>query len=247
MRKLLATLLAWTCAIVATAQPAPTYQLPRFPEGELALDVYINKHKSYPDKVTNQSISGNVTVNFTVEANGSLTYIHVTEGITPSFDSLAVKLVREMPHWQPGTKDGIPTRMGQTVTIPFVPMATSSYTPSTTYSSSETSSADKVYDIVEQQPQFPGGPVAMMRFIRENLKYPENARDARIDARVTVQFVVEKDGSVSDVHVLTGTDPMLDNEAIRLVKSMPRWTPGKQYGKTVRTNYRVPVLFRLAN
>ena len=246
MRKLFTTLFAWTCAIIAAAQPAPVFQQPQFPGGKQALDAYINSHRSYPTQVTNLSISGNVTVNFTVEADGKLTYIKVTEGIAPSFDSLAVKLVREMPSWQPGKKDGTPTRMGQTVTIPFSPVTSNSYTPTATYSNDQTSPSDKVYDIVEQQPRFPGGPTAMMRFISENLKYPQNAIDAHIAGRVTVQFVVEKDGSVSNVEVLTGGDPMLDNEAIRLVKSMPRWTPGKQYGMTVRTKYRVPVLFRLS-
>lgn len=104
---------------------------------------------------------------------------------------------------------------------------------------------DKVFDIVEQQPLFPGGPTALMKYLSENTKYPVVAQENGVQGRVTVQFVVEKDGSVSDVHVLRGVDPSLDKEAVRVVKSMPRWTPGKQNGITVRVNYRVPVLFRL--
>lgn len=104
---------------------------------------------------------------------------------------------------------------------------------------------DKVFDIVEQQPLFPGGPAALMKYLSENTKYPVVAQENGVQGRVTVQFVVEKDGSISDVHVLRGVDPSLDKEAVRVVKSMPRWTPGKQNGITVRVNYRVPVLFRL--
>ena len=104
---------------------------------------------------------------------------------------------------------------------------------------------DKVYDIVEQQPLFPGGPAALMKFLCENTRYPETAQEAQVQGRVTVQFVVEKDGSLSDVRVLKRVDPSLDLEAIRVVKAMPRWTPGKQNGATVRVRYRVPVLFRL--
>ena len=104
---------------------------------------------------------------------------------------------------------------------------------------------NKVFDIVEQQPLFPGGPAALMKYLSENTKYPVVAQENGIQGRVTVQFVVEKDGSISDVHVLRGVDPSLDKEAVRVVKSMPRWTPGKQNGITVRVNYRVPVLFRL--
>ena len=104
---------------------------------------------------------------------------------------------------------------------------------------------NKVFEIVEQQPLFPGGPAALMKYLSENTKYPVVAQENGVQGRVTVQFVVEKDGSISDVHVLRGVDPSLDKEAVRVVKSMPRWTPGKQNGITVRVNYRVPVLFRL--
>lgn len=104
---------------------------------------------------------------------------------------------------------------------------------------------NKVFDIVEQQPMFPGGPAALMKYLSENTKYPVVAQENGVQGRVTVQFVVEKDGSISDVHVLRGVDPSLDKEAVRVVKSLPRWTPGKQNGITVRVNYRVPVLFRL--
>lgn len=104
---------------------------------------------------------------------------------------------------------------------------------------------NKVFDIVEQQPLFPGGPAALMKYLSENTKYPVVAQENGVQGRVTVQFVVEKDGSISDVHVLRGVDPSLDKEAVRVVKSMPRWTPGKQNGISVRVNYRVPVLFRL--
>lgn len=104
---------------------------------------------------------------------------------------------------------------------------------------------NKVFDIVEQQPLFPGGPTALMKYLSENTKYPVVAQENGVQGRVTVQFVVEKDGSISDVHVLRGVDPSLDKEAVRVVKSMPRWTPGKQNGSAVRVKYQVPVTFRL--
>lgn len=104
---------------------------------------------------------------------------------------------------------------------------------------------NKVFDFVQQQPMFPGGQTALMKYLSEHTKYPVVAQENGVQGRVTVQFVVEKDGSISDVHVLRGVDPSLDKEAVRVVKSMPRWTPGKQNGINVRVNYRVPVLFRL--
>lgn len=103
----------------------------------------------------------------------------------------------------------------------------------------------KVFDIVEQMPMYPGGPTAMMKFLSENIHYPVVAQENGVQGRVTVAFVVERDGSITDVHVARGVDPSLDKEAVRVVKSMPKWQPGKQNGSTVRVKYNVPVLFRL--
>lgn len=103
----------------------------------------------------------------------------------------------------------------------------------------------KIFIIVEQMPSFPGGDAALMDYIRENINYPKSAAENCVQGRVIVQFVVEKDGTISDANVLRSVDPSLDREAIRLVRSMPRWTPGKQDGQAVRVRYQVPVNFRL--
>ena len=100
--------------------------------------------------------------------------------------------------------------------------------------------ATKVFDVVEEMPSFPGGQGALMQYLASNIKYPVVAQD-----RVIVSFVVERDGSISDVKVARSVDPSLDREAQRVVKSMPRWSPGKQNGSTVRVKYTVPVVFRL--
>ena len=103
----------------------------------------------------------------------------------------------------------------------------------------------KVFDVVEQMPSFPGGPAALMQYLSSHVKYPVVAEENGIQGRVTVQFVVEKDGSVSDVKTMKSVDPSLDKEAERVVKSMPKWIPGKQNGSAVRVKYFVPVVFRL--
>lgn len=104
---------------------------------------------------------------------------------------------------------------------------------------------NKVFDVVEQQPQFPGGMGALNQWLGSNIKYPAMAAENGIEGRVTVQFVVERDGSVSGVHVVRGVDPSLDKEATRVVAQMPKWIPGKQNGSAVRVKYTVPVTFRL--
>lgn len=103
----------------------------------------------------------------------------------------------------------------------------------------------KCYDVVEEMPSFPGGQGALMYFISSNLAYPATARESIIQGRVIVGFVVERDGSISNVKVSRSVDPALDKEAMRVVKSMPKWKPGKQNGSAVRVKYTVPVIFRL--
>lgn len=104
---------------------------------------------------------------------------------------------------------------------------------------------NKVFDMVEEMPSFPGGQAALMQFLLSNTHYPAVAQENGVQGRVTVSFVVEKDGSITDVQVARSADPSLDKEAIRVVKSMPRWTPGRQNGSTVRVKFNVPVTFKL--
>ena len=104
---------------------------------------------------------------------------------------------------------------------------------------------EKVFDMVEQMPQFPGGQAEMMQFISKNMKYPTIAQENGTQGRVTCQFVVGADGKVRDVKVLRGVDPYLDKEAVRVIMSMPKWIPGKQNGKAVSVKYTIPVMFRL--
>ncbi len=104
---------------------------------------------------------------------------------------------------------------------------------------------NKVFDVVEQMPSFPGGPSALMQYLSSNIKYPVVAQENGVQGRVVVSFVVERDGSITDVQVARSVDPSLDREAQRVVRSMPKWIPGKQNGQAVRVKYNVPVAFRL--
>lgn len=103
----------------------------------------------------------------------------------------------------------------------------------------------KVFDVVEVMPQFPGGPSALFEYLSKNIKYPVVAEENGVQGRVIVTFVVERDGSITDVQVVKSVDPSLDKEAKRVVSSMPNWIPGKQNGSAVRVKYTVPVTFKL--
>lgn len=103
----------------------------------------------------------------------------------------------------------------------------------------------RVYDVVEQMPSFPGGISGLRTYLNQNIRYPAEAQENCVQGRVVVSFVVGKDGHISDVTVLRSVDPSLDKEAVRVIRNMPRWTPGKQGGEPVKVRYNVPVSFRL--
>ena len=105
--------------------------------------------------------------------------------------------------------------------------------------------ADKVFDVVEQMPSFPGGDAALMTFLSTNVHYPVVAEENGIQGKVILTFVIERDGSISDVEVVKSVDPSLDKEAVRVIESMPRWKAGTQNGEPVRVKYTMPVTFRL--
>lgn len=104
---------------------------------------------------------------------------------------------------------------------------------------------DVIFVVVESMPSFPGGDAALFKYLSDNIKYPVIAQESGIQGRVICQFVVNRDGSIVDIEVVRSVDKSLDAEAVRVIKSMPKWTPGKQRGKTVRVKYTLPVNFRL--
>ena len=124
----------------------------------------------------------------------------------------------------------------QAVEIKYVPVAVEEEEPE----------ESTIFEVVEQMPEFPnGGMAGLMQYLSKNIKYPTIAQENGTQGRVTVQFVVNRDGSIVDAKVLRGVDPYLDKEAIRVISSMPKWKPGMQRGKAVRVKYTVPVMFRL--
>ena len=115
----------------------------------------------------------------------------------------------------------------------------------TTQTQKDTTTDDKVYDVCEQMPTYKGGEEAMMRFISEVTRYPQRAQEFGIQGCVVVGFIVEKDGSLSNFKFIQRVDPELDDEALKTVKVMPKWNPGKHNGQNVRVRHSVPVGFKL--
>ncbi len=109
----------------------------------------------------------------------------------------------------------------------------------------DTTTDDKVYDVCEQMPTYEGGDAALLKYLTDSVKYPELAKKHGVQGRVVIGFIVEKDGSLTDIKVLRSVDITLDAEALRVVKGMPKWIPGCHDGQLVRVEYNVPVSFRL--
>lgn len=106
---------------------------------------------------------------------------------------------------------------------------------------------DQIFEVVEKEAQYPGGPEAMLKYLHQNVEYPAIAQENGIQGRVYIEFVVEKDGTPTQFKILKGVDPALDKEALRVAKTMKKWIPGEQQGKKVRSKFKLPVLFRLNN
>lgn len=109
----------------------------------------------------------------------------------------------------------------------------------------EEEETEQIFMIVEDMPEFPGGEIALRKYIAENIRYPEMAKENDIQGTVYVRFVVTKSGSIGRIEILRGVDPLLDKEAIRVVKTLPKWKPGKQRGKSVNVSYSMPIKFQL--
>lgn len=216
-------------------------QSPEFPGGFEALEQWKKQHIIYPEQAIQSGTEGQVVVRFIIRETGEVTDAEILRSIDPALDKEALRLVNSMPKWMPGKQDGkaVSVRWDEPVTF-TLPTAENNVVME-----SETKEDNKVYDVVEQQPSFPDGQGALMQWLIDNIKYPVIAAENGIEGRVMVQFIVNKNGDLSDVRVARGVDPSLDKEALRLISIMPKWIPGKQNGKIINVRYTLPITFKL--
>lgn len=203
------------------------------------------KDESYVKRITELGLKYNLMTNYT-------SFIAIDEQIVnKDGETTTVKQPVPMPEgvsdyavgYDPGELSGgnFNLMISEDASIEAVEM----YLPVPIMEEDEAEPDNAVFMVVETMPEFPGGTTAMLEFIVNNLKYPVEAEENGIQGRVTLSFIVDTDGSITDVEVVRGIDPSLDAEAIRIIKSMPKWKPGMQRGKAVRVKYTVPVNFRL--
>ena len=231
-------------------------QMPQYPGGEQALMKYAADNIKYPQEAKDKNISGRVFVSFVIEKDGSVSNVKVVRGIGGGCDEEAVRVIKGMPKWKPGMQKGKPVRVSYQIPIFFkLDNAQKTQDQDPKREKQMVGEVEKVvpfgpdkngvYQIVEEMPQYPGGEAAMMDYVAKNVVYPKDAQEKEISGRVFVGFVVEKDGSIGEVKLLRGIGGGCDEEAVRVVKGMPKWKPGKQEGKPVRVSYQMPINFKL--
>ena len=218
-------------------------EMPQFPGGEQAMMNYIAENVKYPEDAKDKNQSGRVMISFVVEKDGRVNDVKVLKGVCESIDNEAVRVVKAMPKWKPGKQKGKPVRVSYCLPISF--KLSDGATENPVKKSDMKSDNNDVYQTVEEMPEFPGGIEAMFDYVAKSVVYPQEAMDKEISGRVFVGFVVEKDGSISNVQVLRGIGGGCDEEAVRVVKAMPKWKPGKDKGQPVRVSFTMPFVFKL--
>lgn len=195
--------------------------LPEFKGGEEMLLKYISDGVSGFDPREIDTISDSrVIVYFVIEIDGRVSNVVVKDSVPKIFKEKAIEIVQKMPNWIPGKIENTIVRTLMMVSVDF-----------------------NVYQVVEEQPEFPGGMNQLYEYLKRNVKYPKYAKENGIQGRVFVNFIVEGDGSITNAKVLRGVHPSLNSEALRVVNNMPKWKPGLQKGNPIRVSFNLPIKF----
>ncbi|GAB3689335.1 M56 family metallopeptidase [Spirosoma flavus] len=235
-----------------------------FPTGIPGLMQYVAHELRYPAKAKAAGVEGNVFVEFVVLPTGEIGTATIKKGIGSGCDEEALRIVRQMPRWLPAQQNGKPVatqfvlpiqfalekpedkRTGQASPNVLNEVHVIAFEPSNKPSASAVAPPqDEVFTVVEKQPEFPGGMKALGQYLAQNLRYPKEAREKRVQGRVFVRFIVSSDGKIRDVTILKGIGSGCDEEAVRVVSQMPAWKPGRQQGKAVNVQYNLPINFSL--
>lgn len=231
--------------------------MPEFPGGEEALRKFIAENVKYPIIAAEQGIQGKVFVMFVISETGDVEDAKVVRGVDPSLDQEALRVINSMSAWKPGRQRGKAVKVQYTVPINFQlndnkpkpkkidETVVVGYNRNRSYNLANTNINDSIYFECDEMPVFEGGELDVRKYIANNIKYPVEAQKYGIQGKVYISFVVAKDGAVERVKVARSVDPSLDNEAIRVVSSMPKWEPGKDKGEPVDVAFTMPVNFQL--
>lgn len=212
--------------------------MPVMQGGNQAVDAYFAS--ALADVAREQG--GVVTLSLVIGKKGQVSQATITKTYVPqaqreleankALEQAILKAAASMPGWKPGNMGGVPVAVRVVVPVNISALEVPA-------------EEEYVYDAVEQMPGFPGGETAMRQYIATHIKYPKDALAQKKEGIVLVTFVVDKAGNLKNFKVTRGLSPNMDSEAVRVLESMPTWTPGKQNGRPVPVSYTMPVFFRL--
>jgi TonB family protein len=244
---------------------------PEFPGGIPALNKFVQTYVRYPKADHDNKVQGRAYIQFIVEQDGSIDNLKVLRTPSDAMGTEAMRVMASSPKWKPGMQNGKPVRVEFTMPINFAlgndgpnapfnislqppppalpakPDGNNVHTLPPPPVKEVEANANTVYTAVEIQPEFPGGEAAFAKFLQQTIRYPATAKQNKIQGKVYVQFIVEKDGSITDIKVIREPGSALGDEAVRVMKLSPKWIPAKQNGQPVRIQFTLPVSFSLGD
>jgi TonB family protein len=235
---------------VVEIQPSPA-------GGMAGWNKYLSENLRYPPNAQRKGIEGTVIVAFVVNTDGTTTDIQILRSVGGGCDEEVIRIVQGSPKWTPGMQRGTPVRTRMRLPLRFMLGGTDPSRDSTEVSlnavplpptdgqDSTKENSAIFFDLVDTPPSPVGGLAAWQRHLSENLTYPTSARMRGIQGTVLVSFIVNTDGTIEGIELVQGIGGGCDEEAIRIIKSSPSWTPGMIKGKAVRTRMKIPIGFRL--
>ena len=258
MKPVLLTLLSFfftSLLFPAVAQQTPAEekiyvtveQMPEFIGGQDSMMAFISRNMRYPQEALINNQQGVTIISFVVDASGKITKPQILKSAAPSLDEEAIRVIKSMPAWKPGKQNGnaVAVRINLPVRFQFATQPTPE-APGLE-ASEDSNPAGPIFELQpgDEQPQFPGGIEALMKFLAKNIKYPKEAWENRIEGLSIIAFVVDHRGYTGNYRILKPLGYGTDQEAIRVLQTMPKWIPGKRNGKPVKVKYTLPVKFSL--
>ena len=219
---------------------------PMYPGGSHVMTRFISTSLRYPREAAENDIQGLVVYNFVVELDGSMSDFEIMHRAHPLLDEEALRIIKSMPAWRPAVYKGKNVRARHYVPMYF--KLNKGGRPTSYAQQRKVMPLDpneEIYTIVDKMPEFPTGEEGLGRFITEFIRYPSRAKDEGVQGRILCSFIVRKDGTISNLEVINGLDNDLDNEALRVLSMMPKWTPGVNNNEAVSVKCILPIDFKI--
>lgn len=240
-------------AKVLSSPPKPTGKIIELPDidpmytgGSQEMNRFISYSLQYPREAVEKDIQGLVVYNFVVELDGSLSNFEIIHRAHPLLDAEALRIIKSMPAWKPAVYKGENVRARNYVPMYF---KLNKNAKSGNYAQKRKVEPidpnEEIFTIVDKMPEFPTGEAGLSKFISEYLRYPTRARQEGIQGRILCAFIIRKDGAVSNLEVVSGIDSELDNEALRVLSMMPKWSSGINDNAPVSVKCILPIDFTI--